>query len=388
MTLTNRWLLPDGVAEVLPADARNIENLRRSLLDLYHNKGYELVMPPLIEYTDSLLIGLGSDMDLHSFKMVDQLSGRLLAVRPDITPQVARIDAHSLAREGVTRYCYAGNVLHTVPMGPQSSRSPLQVGAELYGEPSVEADIELIGLMLESLALAGFENVCLDIGHVAVYKAMLVSSGLAQSDQAAVFDALQRKAVGDLTAALAAANLSELWVQRFCALVNIHGTADCLSHIKALFDELPETVAQAIDDCEQVAAVVAAKYTQVDVFFDFAELRGYNYHTGLVFAAYVEGVGQAVANGGRYNDIGAVFGRARPATGFSAAIDVLVTGLTLKPEQRVYVSAENSGPAQANIMALRAEGVAVVEGFSSSARPVNCSHELQFQENQWVLVPV
>ena len=388
MTLTNRWLLPDGVAEVLPTDARNIENLRRSLLDLYHGKGYELVMPPLIEYTDSLLIGLGSDMDLHSFKMVDQLSGRLLAVRPDITPQVARIDAHSLAREGVTRYCYAGSVLHTVPMGPLSSRSPLQIGAELYGEPSVEADIELIGLMLESLALAGFGSVCLDLGHVAVYKAMLSASGLAESNEEAVFDALQRKSIGDLTAALEAANLSSVWVQRFCALVSINGAADCLARVKALFDQLPDDVAVAIQDCEKVAAAVSAKFDNVEIFFDFAELRGYHYHTGLVFAAYVDGVGQAVANGGRYNDIGAVFGRARPATGFSAAIDILAAGLVAEPEQRVYVSFEDIAQANDTVVALRAKGVAVVEGFSGSLRPVNCTHELTFQENQWVLVPV
>lgn len=388
MTLTNRWLLPDGVAEVLPADARNIENLRRALLDLYHGKGYELVMPPLIEYTDSLLIGLGSDMDLHSFKMVDQLSGRLLAVRPDITPQVARIDAHSLAREGVTRYCYAGSVLHTVPIGPISSRSPLQIGAELYGEPSVAADIELIALMLESLGVAGFDHVCLDLGHVAIYKAMLTASGLAAEHEPAVFDALQRKAVSDLTVALQAAHLSDQWVQRFSALVSINGDADCLAQISTLFDQVPANVAAAIADCERVAAAVTAKFEHVSVFFDFAELRGYHYHTGLVFAAYVEGIGQAIANGGRYNDIGEVFGRARPATGFSAALDILAAGLAPTPEQRVYVNYQDCVAAQAKIAALRAQDVPVIEGFERGERPVNCTHELQFQDNQWVLAPV
>ena len=387
MSLTNRWLLPDGVAEVLPTDARNIEDLRRALLDLYHGKGYELVIPPLIEYTDSLLIGLGGDMDLHSFKVVDQLSGRMLAVRPDITPQVARIDAHSLAREGLTRYCYAGSVLHTVPLGPMSSRSPIQIGAELYGEPSVEADIELITLMLESLALAGFEHICLDLGHVAIYRAMLAASGLDEASQEDVFDALQRKAEGDLKAALAAANISTVWVERFCALVHLNGSVDCLQGIKALFDQLPADVERALADCERVATAIGAAFKNVDVFFDFAELRGYNYHTGLVFAAYVDGIGQAVANGGRYDDIGAVFGRARPATGFSAALEILALNFEAPLGQRVYVAYADRVEAAAEVARLRAEGVAVVEGFKAGERPVNCTHELQFQENQWVLTP-
>ncbi len=386
MTTTNRWLLPDGVEEVLPSRARSIESTRRQLLDLYHSKGYELVMPPLIEYTDSLLIGLGQDMDLHSFKMADQLSGRLLAVRPDITPQVARIDAHSLAREGVTRYCYAGSVLHTVPLTPSSSRSPYQLGAELYGEASVEADVEVIELMLASLQLANMTGICLDLGHVGIYSAMLKASGLNGAAQEAVFDALQRKAQGDLQEALATSGIDSVWQKRFIALVTITGDEQVLNQLTSLFDVLPIAVEVAIDQCKQVVGAVKSRFEDVSVFFDFTELRGYHYHTGLVFAAYVDGVGQAVANGGRYDDIGEVFGRARPATGFSTSLDILCANIIADKQQCVFVPFELRIEASAEIKSLRARGLAVIEAFKGDMPPLNCTHLLQRDSgDSWAL---
>lgn len=386
---TNRWLLPDGVSEVLPAAARTTETLRRNLLDLYHSYGYELVEPPLIEYTDSLLIGLGEDMDLHSFKMADQISGRLLAVRPDITPQVARIDAHSLAREGVSRFCYAGSVLHTVPLGPMSSRSPVQIGAELYGEPSVAADIELISLMLATVRAAGYEEICLDIGHVAIYKAMVEAAAIPESVLDELFAVLQRKAGGDLEALLESADVNDIWRQRFTKLAGLHGDITCLDEVDALFDNTPSAVCAAIDQCRQVVAAITASFDKVSVFIDFSELRGFHYHTGLVFAAYVDGVGQAVANGGRYDDIGSVFGRARAATGFSSYIDLLISGSKHdEVDQFVYVDAELLAQAGSEIAKLREQGVAVVEGFAGGQCPESCTHQLVFKSKQWLVEPV
>ena len=382
---SNRWLLPDGVEEVLPSEARSIEALRRQLLDLYHSRGYELVMPPLVEYTDSLLIGLGHDMDLHSFKMADQLSGKMLAVRPDITPQVARIDSHSLAREGVTRYCYAGSVLHTVPMAGASSRSPFQVGAELYGEPSVEADIEVIALMLDTVRTVYSGNVCLDLGHVGVYTALVAASGISDVTEQEVFAALQRKSETDVINALVAESIDEKWQKAFLELLAVNGGIEALDDIQQLFSGLGVDIASIVTECKAVAATIVEQFEQVDVFIDFTELRGYHYHTGLVFAAFVEGSGKAVANGGRYDDIGKVFGRSRPATGFSSSINVLSQFIRSSKEQCVFVYSADKSAAASEIQALRSQGTAVIEGFTTSGVPEICTHVLQRSGNAWVV---
>lgn len=382
---SNRWLLPDGVEEVLPSRARSIEALRRQILDLYHNRGYELVMPPLIEYTDSLLVGLGSDMDLYSFKMADQLSGKMLAVRPDMTPQVARIDAHSLARDCVTRYCYAGSVLHTVPLGTSASRSPFQVGAELYGEASVDADIEIIALMLDTVRLVSDERICLDLGHVGVFTALVKATGLQGAAKDAVFDALQRKSESDLHLALAGSGIASSHSEAFVSLLAMNGGIDVLERLNTVFKALNIDVSEQLGECRQVFDAICAQFTNVDVFFDFTELRGYHYHTGLVFAALVDGFGEAIANGGRYDDIGEVFGRPRPATGFSSSIDRLSQKLSLAQEQRVYVAHALLADAAEEIARLRAEGIAVVTGFVNGTHPENCTHELAQDTQAWVL---
>ena len=382
---SNRWLLPDGVEEVLPSEARSIEALRRQLLDLYHSRGYELVMPPLVEYTDSLLIGLGHDMDLHSFKVADQLSGKMLAVRPDITPQVARIDSHSLAREGVTRYCYAGSVLHTVPMAGASSRSPLQVGAELYGEPSVEADIEVITLMLDTVRAVFKGNICLDLGHVGIYTALVAASGISDVTEQDVFAALQRKSETDVKNALASENIDPKWQQAFLDLLAINGGVEALDEVEVLFEGLSADIAATITECKAVATAIVDSFEDVDVFIDFTELRGYHYHTGLVFAAFVEGSGKAVANGGRYDDIGKVFGRSRPATGFSSSINLLSQFISSSKEQCVFVYSADKAAAASEIQVLRDQGTAVIEGFTNSGVPEICTHVLQRSGDTWVV---
>lgn len=311
------WLLPENVEDVLPPQAWHMEDMRRALLDLFRSRGYQLVIPPLMEYVDSLLTGVGADLDLKTFKLVDQLSGRLMGVRADITPQVARIDAHLLAASAVNRLCYAGSVLHTQPDGFHRSREPIQMGAELYGEAGIDADLEILTLMLQGLAVCGVKGVQLDIGHVGVYRALAQEAGLSGELEHALFGALQAKdgsAVAVLTASLSAPLRDA-----FAALPMLYGDRRVLVEARARLPQLPAIVAalDALATLDQGLGAVEAAY-------DLAELRGYGYHSGIVFAAYTDGRSHAIAQGGRYDEVGRVFGRARPATGFSLDLRELV----------------------------------------------------------------
>ncbi len=304
------WLLPENVEDVLPPEAWRMEDLRRGLLDLFRARGYELVIPPLMEYLDSLLTGVGADLDLKTFKLVDQLSGRLMGVRADITPQVARIDAHLLAANAVNRLCYAGSVLHTQPDGFHRSREPIQVGAELYGEAGAAADLEILTLMLDALSGCGVRSVQLDIGHVGVYRALAQLAGLNGEVEHQLFGALQAKdssAVDVLTA-----GLPKALREAFRALPQLYGDRSVLVEARAALPQLP-AIDAALDTLETIDRGLAG----VEAAYDLAELRGYGYHSGVVFAAYTGGRSRAIAQGGRYDEVGRVFGRSRPATGFS-----------------------------------------------------------------------
>jgi ATP phosphoribosyltransferase regulatory subunit len=382
MTSVDRWQLPDGVEEVLPAQARTVERLRRTLLDLYRSWGYQLVIPPLMEFTDSLLIGLGHDLDLLTFKLTDQLSGRTLGVRADITPQVARIDAHSLGEEGVTRLCYAGSTLHTRPKTLMASRSPIQLGAELYGEDSLAADVEIIGLMLATLEAAGLENASLDLGHVGVYEAVLNTLTLSDEQEQTVFDALQRKSVPDLQAALG--EVDDASRELVIALVDLHGDDAVLERARELFAGPVPSALDAIEAVEAVAADIRRQRPDLDIYYDLAELRGYHYHTGIVFAAYVQGHGQALANGGRYNDVGAVFGRARAATGFATDLKALMALVAYdEAEQGAIAAPESDAPALlAKVNALRAAGEVVINSLSSGMDS-RCDRQLVEKGGEW-----
>ncbi len=304
------WLLPENVEDVLPPLAWRMEDMRRALLDLFRSRGYQLVIPPLMEYVESLLTGVGADLDLKTFKLVDQLSGRLMGVRADITPQVARIDAHLLAANAVNRLCYAGSVLHAKSDGFHRSREPIQIGAELYGEAGAGADLEILTLMLQGLDACGVKSVQLDIGHVGVYRALAREAGLGDELEHQLFGALQAKdssAVAVLTGGLSAA-LREA----FAALPQLYGDRSVLSEARARLPQLA-SVQAALDTLEAIDQGLTA----VEAAYDLAELRGYGYHSGVVFAAYTGGRSHAIAQGGRYDEVGRVFGRARPATGFS-----------------------------------------------------------------------
>ncbi len=388
MTSVDRWQLPDGIEEVLPAQAATAERLRRRLLDLYHSWGYQLVIPPLMEFTESLLIGLGRDLDMLTFKLTDQLSGRTMGVRADITPQVARIDAHSLAQPGVTRLCYAGSTLHTRPKSLLASRSPIQLGAELYGDNSLAADVEIVRLMLATLEVAGINAsspgvaITLDLGHVGVYQAVLASAGLNAEQEQTVFDALQRKSVPDLHIALAGVDPGA--AELIIALVDLHGDDSVLANARELFaDRAPGAVA-AVDALQEVATVILRQRPGLDIYFDLAELRGYHYHTGIVFAAYVPGHGEALANGGRYDNVGAVFGRARPATGFATDLKALLALVPMDEEPRGAISMPDSDdPAlAAAVNALREAGEVVINCLSTDPDP-RCDRQLLEQDGEW-----
>ncbi|MAC33211.1 MAG: ATP phosphoribosyltransferase regulatory subunit [Haliea sp.] len=387
MVTVERWQLPDGVEEVLPAQAAVVENLRRQLLDLYHGWGYQLVIPPLVEFTESLLIGLGKDLDLLTFRMTDQLSGRTLGVRADITPQVARIDAHSLAQPGITRLCYAGSVLHTRPKSLMASRSPIQIGAELYGDDSLAADLEIIQLMLATLASAGLRGVTLDLGHVGVYEAVLAAAQLDDECEQAVFDALQRKSRPDLAVALG--EVPAPVAAMITGLLDLHGDEQVLARARQQLAEQAPGALQAVEALESIAGALRAVQPDLQLYFDLAELRGYHYHTGVVFAAYVPGHGQALANGGRYNDVGRVFGRARPATGFATDLKALMT--LMPPTESAGGAIDAPSTPDPDLLAavrrLRESGEVVIGRLGDDPDP-RCDRTLVFQGATWQVQPL
>ncbi len=391
MTYADRWLLPDGVEEILPAQARPIEQLRRRLLDLYSSWGYDLVIPPLLEYTDSLLIGLGRDLDLLTFKVTDQLSGRTLGIRADITPQTARMDAHSFIREGANRLCYAGHVVHARPKNPLATRTPIQAGVEYYGEPGLAADIEVVSLLLESLVLAGLPRQHIDLGHVGIYRALADFARLSQEQETAFFDLLQRKAMTEMRAWLAVHVPAPRAAELLLALPGLAGDAAVLDQAKALFaGDCPEAVA-AVEQLADIARAVAPRFPQAELYFDLGELRGYHYLTGPVFAAFAPGYGNPIASGGRYDHIGEVFGRARPATGFAVDITALSKlGLLAPPASAgIFAVLDGSDAQWRAISELRRRGERVVCGSAEEdPRAQGCDRRLGASKNGYGLLPL
>ena len=393
MAKNNRWLLPEGVEEILPGQAWQIEQFRRRVLDLYRGCGYELVIPPLIEYSESLLIGLGSDMDLQTFKLTDQLSGRTLAIRADITPQTARIDAHSHPQEGPARLCYAGTVVQTRPKSDLASRIPIEVGAELYGDDGLYSDLEVISLMLATIAEAGIKQVHLDLGHIAIYRGLVKAAGLDEGTEQTLYDAFERKAAGDVAAIVTEQVADQALVDMLCALVELHGDSDAvLTQAARQLAKAPPAVKKALADLSQLAALIRQRFPDTPLVMDLAELRGYQYHTGLVFAAYIAGVGHAVANGGRYDGIGQAFGRARPATGFSANVkDLLLRGWQeneTENDQLILAPCDDDVHLVQMIIELRSSGKRVVQALPDGAVPGDCRQQLVKEDGQWQIRPL
>jgi ATP phosphoribosyltransferase regulatory subunit len=383
--MTRAWLLPEFIEDILPPEAGRIERLRRELLDFFALHGYELVIPPLLEYLDSLLTGTGHDLDLQTFKLVDQLSGRTLGVRADITPQVARIDAHLLNRAGVTRLCYAGSVLHTLPNGTTRTREPLQIGAELYGHAGIESDVEIQRLMMGALERAGVRHAYLDIGHVGIFRSLVRHARIERDIESELFRAMQAKdlpAVRGLTL-----RVPKRIRDAFVALPELYGGPEVLAEAARRLPRLDE-IARALealqalsDELRDVARIRC---------FDLAELRGYHYHSGVVFAAYAEGQPYAIGRGGRYDEVGKAFGRARPATGFSADLrELAALQPTTKAGRGVLAPyAPSDSTLQRKIAALRRAGTRVVielPGADRAATEAGCDRRLARRGAKWVI---
>lgn len=386
MNYEDRWLLPEGVDEILPESANNIELSRRKLIDLYRNWGYELVIPPMIEYTDSLLIGLGKDIDLLTFRLTDQLSGRMLGVRADITPQIARMDAHSFKREGVSRLCYSGHVLHTKPKTALATRSPIQVGVELFGSSTLGSDIEVVSLLLESLQLLQMPELNIDLGHVAIYRAIVKACGISELDEAHFFELLQKKAVTEINSWVTANIEDPQHQQWLMALPNLAGGEEVFAKARRLFGGQFVEIEAALAELEQIAKVVKQRFSLVNLYFDLSEVRGYHYHTGIVFAAFAKGFGDAIARGGRYDDIGKVFGRARPAIGFTIDLTTVYQMMQLTDCSDIAVWAPYSEDPQQwqFVQRLRAEGRKVVTALDENDRPdSSCQDSIVFENNQY-----
>ncbi|GLU34625.1 ATP phosphoribosyltransferase regulatory subunit [Trinickia caryophylli] len=376
------WLLPENIADVLPSEARKIEELRRALLDRFRTYGYEMVMPPLLEYLESLLTSGGNDLDLRTFKLVDQLSGRTLGLRADTTPQVARIDAHLLNRQGVTRLCYAGSVLHTRPRGLHATREQIQVGAEIYGHAGLEADVEIEQLMLDVLHLAGFQEIRLDLCHAGVLGALLAREPAAAQIGEALYEALAGKDVArlaELTEGLVAPARDALR-----KLPTLYGDASVLDEARGCLPPWPE-IARALDDL----AFLAAQVEGAQVTVDLADLRGYAYHSGVMFSAYVDGVPNAVARGGRYDHVGQAYGRARPATGFSLDLREIARISPVEARSSAILAPwRHDELLRASVAALRDAGEVVIQalpGHDDDLDEFAFDRVLVERDGQWIV---
>lgn len=395
MQQKNSWILPEGIEEILPEDAKHLEGLRSKLLEMFACWGYDLVIPPFIDFLDSLLTGSGHDLDLQTFKLTDQVSGEMLGVRADMTPQVARIDAHNLKYEWPTRLCYVGTILNARSDPLHKTRSPMQIGAELYGHAGKESDVEVIRLMLEMLALTGLQNIHLDLGHVGIYRALSRQAGLTELQESELFGVLQRKARPELQGLMDSYAINADLKAMLLKLPELNGGKDVLDKARTVFLKANNEVKEALADLESIAEKLVVSFPFMPISFDLAELRGYHYHTGIVFAAFVPSIGREIARGGRYDNIGAVFGRARPATGFSADLKLLssLSKQYCQVKQRKLIFAPYSEDVQLNekIRELRANQQAVVQqlpGQTGSAKELGCTSILE-QDNQiWVVRPL
>lgn len=386
------WLLPEYIEDILPAEALHTEMMRRRVMDCLLVHGYELVIPPLVEYVDSLLTGIGSDTNLRMLKVVDQLSGRMMGLRADMTPQVARIDAHLLNRNGITRLCYAGSVLHARPSGLTRTREPLQIGAELYGHLGLESDLEIQRLMLRSLAIAGIDRIHLDLGHVAVFRGLIRGAGISADREKELFAVIQAK---DASALKELCNGLKQHVDKhardaFLLLPDLYGDAAILPLARRSLPRYPEIVT-ALDELE--TAGTELKPLVDTLAFDLADLRGYHYHSGMVFAAYTRDSPNAIAQGGRYDEIGKAFGRARPATGFSMDLRELSRLIqpAAYPKGILAPHAKGNDTLTEKIEQLRGEGQIVViclPGHEHDQDMMNCDRKLVQEGDTWAIVEI
>jgi ATP phosphoribosyltransferase regulatory subunit len=384
--MSSAWLLPEHIADVLPAEARRIEELRRILLDMARGYGFELVMPPLLEHLDSLLTGTGRELDLRTFKLVDQLSGRTLGVRADSTPQVARIDAHLLNRGGVTRLCYCGPVLHTRPQAAHATREPLQLGAEIYGHAGLEADLEVQDLALDGLRAAGVQRLVLDLADARILRGLLDGADLGPEVRAELHAAL---AIKDSSALRTVApRLPAVARAGLLALPELYGDVQVLKSAQHVLPDHP-LIHAALKDLTWLASHVERSHQDVQIGFDLGDVGGHAYYSGARFAVYARGASDALLRGGRYDEVGAVFGRTRPAVGFSADLKGLVA-LAAPSIKRMAIRAPWSEDADLRhaVRALRERGdmvVCILPGHEHEGEEFDCDRELVSIDGRWAL---
>ena len=393
MQKKDSWLLPQGIDEVLPENAKQLEALRRRLLDVFASWGYELVIPPVVDFLDSLLTGSGHDLDLQTFKLTDQVSGEMLGIRADMTPQVARIDAHNLKYDRPTRLCYVGTTLRALSDTLEKTRSPMQMGAEIYGHSGIESDIEVICLMLEMLAVTGIQNVHLDLGHVGIYRALSEQAGLTEEQETELFDVLQRKARTELNELVGGFEIDEKYKNIFIVLPTLNGGSEVLDKATKILAKTSDAVTHALSELQAIADKLSINFPSLPISFDLSELRGYHYHTGIVFATFIPEVGREIARGGRYDNIGKFFGRARAATGFSADLRLLAA-LSLESteqQQLVYAPYNDDTSLTETIRDLRAKGISVVQQLPGHPNEINelaCTGVLEKENQNWVVRPL
>ena len=391
MNNNEAWLLPEGIEELLPEQAEQLETVRRALIDQMHGWGYQLVMPPFIDFLDTLLTGMGNDLALQTFTLTDQVSGRQMGIRADMTPQVARLDAHQFKSDTPNRLCYLGTVLRTRPDDIAGSRSPMQCGAELYGSSSIDSDVEIIRLMLATLKLTGISEVYLDLAHVGIYRGLANQAGLDDECEAALFDVLQRKAIPELEALLKEWSLDKPVASMLRALVDLNGDVDVISVAKKKLAEADQSVLDALDNLAGIAEQLQLLTPNTRLFIDLAELRGYHYHNGVMFSAYLSGQGQAIAFGGRYDNIGKDFGRARPATGFSTDLKSLIEmgQVPISTKRAIFAPSGNAVELLAAIDKLREAGERVIVELpeqTGSAAELGCDRVLELMNEGWEVV--
>ncbi len=384
--MASAWLLPEHIADVLPSQARRIEELRRELLDLARTYGCELVMPPMLEHLESLLTGTGRELDLKTFKLVDQLSGRSLGLRADTTPQVARIDAHLLNRAGVTRLCYCGPVVHTRPEGLHGSREPLQFGVEIYGHAGLEADLEVQELAIATLQKAGLKDITLDLGDARLVQGVLGDLKLPADTLEAIVAALAAKDAANL--AQATAGMPESAARGLQSLIGLYGGMEVLDLAREQLPDHP-LISAALNDLRWLCSHLRQTHPDLRLGFDLADLRGYAYYSGMRFALYAAGCSDAVLRGGRYDEVGAVFGRRRPAVGFSLDLKALVALCPVTPLRAAVRAPWGEDAAlRAAVRALREQGetvVCVLPGHEHENDEFDCDRELVCVGGQWVV---
>lgn len=393
-TTDQYWALPDGISEALPDESWRLESLRRSLLDLYATWGYQMVMPPLVEYMQSLSTGLGSNLDVQTFKVTDQLTGRMMGIRADMTPQIARIDAHKLKTEHPNRLCYIGSVLRTRAFHDDGSRSPLQVGAELFGHAGEDSDFEVLALLLATLEYCQVPGITLDIGHVGIFRSLAAQAGLSAAQEKTFFDMLERKSLPEIDAWLDAAALPAEVTAMLWQLPRLYGAPDVLDKAAGVLSAAQADVKAALAYLQSLVARLQAEFPSCTLHVDLTELSGYDYHTGIVYAAYAHGSGREIARGGRYDGIGKLFGRARPATGFSTDLRLLARhqGTSSPPSSRIFAPADPDPRLASTIAALRQHGECVVRQLQGDTvktpQDAACDRQLVRQGTEWIVIEV